>query len=459
MAELVPIPLGVQQASPRSRALRVESVENLYAEKAPGPEKGQVALIGTPGLRLYRTVGDGPIRGMIQCDNLLYVVSGAYLYTVTSTGTTVELGGIGGSGPVQMAENGSTVVITTSGPAYYANSSVVSLLPESGLNGCTYQDGYALFTQADTENLLWSPVDDLTDINALGTQADALADKVKGLISDHRDVWVFGGTTIEIFANTGASVTPFVRTGGGFVEHGCANGATIAKAENLVFWLGEDGRVYSAQGYAARPISTHAIEYEIGQEDFVSARAYTYSQEGHTFYVLTFTGCTLSFDLSTGLWHKRRSKNLDRWRAECFAKAFSLPLVGDYENGKIYQLDLEYYSEDGDELIRRVICPPMFANGKRILVDELLLDIETGLGLVSGQGDDPIVILDWTHDGARTWSNEHWRSFGAIGEYAKRVHWYTLGSFKKERSLRFTISDPVPVRILGLYGRIEAVES
>lgn len=60
---------------------------------------------------------------------------------------------------------------------------------------------------------------------------------------------------------------------------------------------------------------------------------------------------------------------------------------------------------------------------------------------------DPQAILDWSDDGGRTWSNEHWVSIGKIGEYQQRAKWRRLGS-SRNRTFRLTITDPVPVEIM-----------
>jgi hypothetical protein len=75
--------------------------------------------------------------------------------------------------------------------------------------------------------------------------------------------------------------------------------------------------------------------------------------------------------------------------------------------------------------------------------DEVQLVFQQGVGLASGQGYDPKVMLQWSDDGGRTWSSERWRALGKMGEYRKRgPTWNALGS-ARDRCYRFAISDPV----------------
>ena len=63
----------------------------------------------------------------------------------------------------------------------------------------------------------------------------------------------------------------------------------------------------------------------------------------------------------------------------------------------------------------------------------------------------PRVMLRWSDDGGHTWSNEHWRSMGRIGQTGHRVIWRRLGMTQKIRDRVYEISgtDPVSVTIMG----------
>ena len=69
------------------------------------------------------------------------------------------------------------------------------------------------------------------------------------------------------------------------------------------------------------------------------------------------------------------------------------------------------------------------------------------MGLNSGQGSDPQVMLRWSDDGGHTFSNEHWKSMGAIGKYGKRTIWRRLGATMKIRDRVYEVSGTDPVRI------------
>ncbi len=456
-----PFQFAQQTYQPRSGIVSGELAQNCFLEVNPKSAKTPTSLLGTPGLKLFGSYGTGPIRGLHVFNDHLYVVSGDKLYRVRSNGTEEELGTVLGTGTVQMINNGNDVAITTGGVGYFANRTDFGVLDEVDLIGATYQDGYGIFAKLGTEQFYISALpegDGFRSISALAfSSADAFPDQLVGLVSDHRELWLFGKESIEVWQNAGLASFPFVRAGSGFMERGCGATHSIAKDQNQVFWLGDDLRVYTAAGYQPQPISNPAIDYQISRQNAPdAARGYIYQQEGHHHYVLTFQNATFTYDLTTGLWHTRKSEGIERWRAEGHAYAWGKHLVGDYSTGDIYELDQETYDENGGHLERLAIAGPIHNNGNRTIMDELYVDLDMGLGLTTGQGSDPQLILDWSDDGLRTWSNRLTRSAGEIGEYGNRARWHGLGAFR-QRSVRIGMTDPVPFRLHGAYWRGRAL--
>lgn len=453
---LVQIQFGTQVATHLSGTLTQELAENLFLEVPPKGAKSSYVLLGTPGLDAFATVGDGPIRGVYIMGDVAYVVSGGALYSVSKTGVVTLLGNIEGSALVSIADNGTHIWVATGLTLYAANISVILNVANGyGITSVTYQDGYLIGTQRGTQNLWISELDDATTIDAIDlTTVDTLPDNNIAVISDHREVWVFKERSSEAFYNSGAAAFPFERTQ--MIERGCFAAASVVKAENSIFWVGDDLQVYEMMGYQPQVISTHAVTREL-QNDLSpsSAEGFIYQQDGHTHYALTLSAGTFVYDLSTRLWHKRKSYGLNRWRARSHAwsPSWNKHLIGDFNSGALYALNAKTFSEAGEPLIRKAVGSPIWNNGHRFIVDEFFLDIEAGVGLVTGQGSDPQVILDATSDGGRTYGSELRRSFGKIGEYQTRCHWHNLGGHYNWAP-RITISDPVPVRILGAYARI-----
>ena len=449
---------------------------NLYPELIAEGGKEAAFLNRAPGLRLITTVGTGPIRGLWKMGDFGYIVSGYRLYKIDSNWAVTDLGLLDyGTGPVSMADNGTQLFIACNGPSYIydAASSTLAKITDVDFPGAVtvgYLDGYFVFNEPNSQKIWVTGLFNGTQIDPLDfASAEGSPDGVVGLIVDHREVWVFGTNSVEVWYDAGGTDFPLQRIQGAFNEIGCAAAYSIAKMDNGLFWLGQDARgrgmVYRANGYTGARISTHAIEWQIQQYDRIDdAIAYTYQQDGHSFYVLTFPTAnkTWVYDVATQGWHERAgfaNGEFTRHRSNCQMNYNAEIVVGDYQNGNIYAFDLDVYADNGQvqKWLRSWRALPTATNTlKRTTQHGMQLDCETGVGLNTGQGSDPQVMLRWSDDGGHTWSNEHWVSMGKIGQYGRRAIWRRLGMTLKLRDRVYEVSgtDPVKIAILGAELRV-----
>jgi len=443
---------------------------NLFPEMIPEGGKEPGFLNRAPGLRLLQTIGDGPIRGMWAFGGYGYVVSGNSLYRINSNFVASLIGTITGGGPVSMADNGTQLFIAANPDGYIYNSSTTVFAPITdpdfpGANSVCFIDGYFVFSQPNTQSIWVTSLYDGTSVDPLDfASAEGSPDGVVGVLADHRELWVFGTDSTEVWYNSGGVDFPFQRIQGAFNEIGCMSPYCVAKIDNSLMWLGSDARgrgvVYRADGYTGKRVSTHSVEWQIQQyEDLNLAVAYTYQQDGHTFYVLNFpqANATWVYDASTGSWHERaafENGQFTRHRGNnqvSFAKEI---ILGDYVNGNIYALDLETYDDNGSpqKWLRSWRALPTGKNNlTRGAHFGMQLDCETGVGLNSGQGSNPQAMLRWSDDGGHTWSSEHWVNMGSIGQYGVRAIWRRLGMTQKLRDRVYEVSgtDPVKIAIMG----------
>ena len=126
-----------------------------------------------------------------------------------------------------------------------------------------------------------------------------------------RAAYFFGTKSVEPWYESGGADLPFSRIDGGVIEVGCIAKDSIAEIDG-VFWLGGDekgaGAVWQLVSGQPKRVSTPAIEFAIAQwPDMTDAEAFTYSQEGHAFYVLSSQSGneTWAYDISTDEWHQR----------------------------------------------------------------------------------------------------------------------------------------------------------
>jgi len=518
---------------------------NLFPEAIPEGGKEPGFLNRAPGLQLLANMGDGPIRGMWQFGGYGYAVSGESLYKIDTLWNTTLIGTVAGSsGPVSMSDNGTQMFIACNGPSFIYNSLTLEFkqIDDPDFPGAVtvgYLDGYFVFNEPNSQRLWITELLDGTSIDPLDfASAEGSPDGLVSVLVDHREAWLFGTNSVEVWYNSGGADFPLSPVQGAFNEVGCIAAFSVAKLDNGIFWLGADARgrgiVYRANGYTASRISTHAVEWQIQQYgNLADAIAYTYQQDGHAFYVLIFPSAntTWVYDVATDLWHERAAfinGSFTRHRSN-FQMSFNNEIVvGDHELGNIYAFDLNVFSDAGQpqKWLRSWRALPTGTNDlKRSAHHSLQLDAETGavddtfitpvvvidvstpnedlltengdflvweyydpltndviltesgnelvqedggqlvlvfIGAVGGKlliqkgtptatAIDPQVMLRWSDDGGHTWSNEHWRSMGLVGQWGTRVIWRRLGMTLKLRDRVYEVSgtDPIKIAIMG----------
>lgn len=404
------------------------------------------SLLGTPGLSLFTTAGTGSIRGgFASANGRAFFVSGSDLYEVDSAGTATNHGTLlVTSGNVSMSENFTDLAICDGANLYsftYSTDTFARVtdadLPVPGT--VTTLDGYTVVNEVDTGKFFISTLDDMTSWAALDfSTAESSPDSLLRPFSAIGQLWLLGARTTEIWSNTGASLFPFELIKGAKIEKGILAPHTAVEHDGSVFWVGRDsrgsGRVFKTEGFTPTPISTEAIDKIIQDAtDKENIRGFAYEKHGHSYYIITGGGLqtTIVYDTSTKLWHERAFLENDGTLGQHLAIdiifAFGKHLVGDRRNGKIYELDLDVYSDDGEDIVRERIYTHISDEDKRIRYNRLDLGVEVGVGNQTGDYTDPLISLQLSKTGARTWSDWFTTEVGKAGELKTKVSFRRLG--------------------------------
>ena len=399
--------------------------------------------------------GSGAVTGLTTVNNGVYtVVPGTPASTTTSgngTGLTLTLTfgtGTGGTGTYVVSAS-QTVSSTT---LYALNFSV---LPNndgafSGANVVDTVDNYFVYNRPDTQQFGSSnPLSPISSALAFSSK-DGSPDDLVSLIVDHRELYLMGEVSSEVWVNSGLFPFAFQRIPGTSTQHGIAAKFSIARVGNSFAYVSRNIRgqaqIMMMNGYVPTRISTHAVEQTLLDQYVDDARAWTYQLEGHEVYVVSFPtlDLTWAYDISTSMWHKWLwvdSNNVyHRHRGNCHASFQGINLVGDWENGNLYQLDQNNYTDNGDEIRRLRRAPHLISDYQRQYFHELQIHFQPGVGLPDGSA--PQAMLRWSDDGGSTWSNEHWSSIGVQGAYKNRAIWRRLGQ-SRDRIFEVVVTDPV----------------
>jgi hypothetical protein len=454
--------LGVQQKSRTSTAQRRV---NLYYEMQKDPDRSVMVAYGTPGLTLFLSFGDTPVRGWCAppVSTYFFVVHRGTFWQVDNAGVKTSRGSLSTTtGSVSMAFDGRYVIVVdgTAGYTYDMNTPAnpLAVISDSdfpnGATTATWQDSYFIVNKGT--NFYLSAPSDPTAWNAADVAtAEANPDNLIRVEADHQELVLFGDISVEFWSDTGAADFPYERVPGAALEWGLAAVQSVSKFDDALMFLAQNrlGQVIAAQlrSYSVARVSNHDLENRWASYGaFSDAVSYSYMLDGHPMYVVHFPtgGETWLYDGSTGGWSQLKSYGLTRHRTNLGLAYLGRTLASDYSNGNVYRLDASSYTDNGDPIIREIVGKHIFQGFRKQRVDAFQLDIETGVGVASGQGSDPQAMLRISKDGGRTWGNERWESFGAVGEYMKRCLWKRCG-----RARNFTfwvqISDPVKVAIMG----------
>lgn len=443
-------------------------------ELGTGKNREIAALVRTPGLVRLATLGVGPSRAMHAASNgRSFALSGDKLYEISTPSSPILRGTIAtGTGTASIADNGVQLIVVDGDKGYiltFATNVFAQITDAEFPNGATrvdFQDGYFISHRVNTREFWLSALYDGASWDGLDFAAkEGQPDNLVGFAVCNRELYLFGERTTEVWFNSGAADFPFSRIDGAFIEYGIVSQRTVVKLAGALYAVGRNadgqGMVGRVSNYQAQRLSTFPVEQALtGYADLASASAWGYQDGAHAFYVLNVpsAGTTWVLDVVTGLWHERNYLKAEggftRHRAENHIFAGGKHIVGDFEDGRIYELSNTAYTDDGQPIKWLRAAPHISEQGKFLYYREFHLDMETGVGLTSGQGSDPQIFYRFSDDYGHTWSSERWASMGKRGNYRHRVVWRRLGR-ARDRVDEVSGTDPVSVTLISAFHDVE----
>ena len=427
---------------------------NCYIERVVDEEIEQTAIIGSAGLDDFSDLGASPSRGKVEVENLLYVVNRNNLWEINNAGNRTSRGTLNtSSGRVDMFYDGDDVVTIldgTNGYTYTISTTTLAEItdvdfPDAAPTG-DFQDAlYIAFGPNDTFQI----ADDVTQWDALDVANANVGTIVRG-IADHGELVIFGQKKVSFWVNTGGSDFPYQPIRGAEKEVGLAARWSLTKFDDSLAFLGRNSlgqvQVYKMQGHSPVLISNPEFDSIINSYATVGdATGFAYIDRGHPFYRLNFqtAGKSWEYDGLSGTWQERQSGTAGlRSRGEMAVDFLNKVRIFDYENGMIYTLNAETYDESGEQFPFEITSRKITNNFEPFSINQVYLNFETGVGLATGQGSDPQVMLSCSRDGGQTWGTGVWKDLGPIGRYETRVQWEQFGT-SETFAFRVRITDPV----------------
>lgn len=456
-----------------------EELINWYVERAEsrGATSPQ-GLLPTPGYTAFATAVATGWRAAFTDDQTgrTFGVVGASFVEVSAGGVVTVHGSVAvDENPATISTNGvggGQLLITSGSNAYSfdlgTNTLTLEVSGEATMGAVLY--GFGLIFNKATGRVRLSDLFDLTAWDPTQFFERSInTDPWQAMhVTPYGYIVLPGTQTGENWYNAGTSPIPFAPDPSGNFADGIAATFSITQVGDDVQWLArsvEGGyRVVAMSGFTPQRISQHGVEFEISGYDTVDdAIGQCVGDQGHIFYLLTFPTAKVTWarDALTREWAKRGTWIVENG-AYTYARpvfhtfAFGRHLMGDREGMTLYAVDPDVATDVEDRPIRRLRRSPMLLNqDRRILVTSLELLMQVGIGVQSGQGENPLVTLRVSRDGGFTWGNEHPCSAGRVGEYWRRVIFRSLG-LGRRFVFEIVCSDPVPWRITEAYVNVRA---
>jgi hypothetical protein len=458
----------------KSKDLAFQRCINLYLESMETQSgTAPAVLLACPGLLLSMTLGSGPVRCLSAIGDGFYAISGDTAYQINNALVATPLGTIGTTtGAAYILHNATQVAFFDgTGCWVWSGTSFASVtLPYTGPVGVpVYQDTYGLLSQPGTFNIWQSNINDFTTWDSLNfTTEDGNAEPIVALATIHDQVVVLKQYSTCFYANAGLNGFAFQRLPGIYPGIGCVSAQSVAVLDDTLIFLGSTwngaAKVYMMRGYEPVEVSTYAIEHTIGEYTTTSdAIGWSYSQEGHPFYVISFPsgGETWVVDLKetgkmkVGVWHQRASfanGQFGLYAGNCAVRFNETVLMGDYSNGNIYRLTLEENTDAG--ATRKWLRSWLAAGPAKYGTQKInWLDIQMATGSDVDPNTNPQMIFRQSYDNGANWSAERFIPAGKSGQNALGVHITRLGaggrSMNQTRAFELSSTDDFRVELLG----------
>lgn len=444
----------------RSRPLSSQETKNFYHAVVEAG-KDQYVLHSFPGLKLEGTATGGADRGMRAMAGVGFRVVGNTLYEFNAAGTHFNKGTIPGSNRCILSDDGfNLIIVSDSGVFQYDGTSVTTVTDSNivGSTAVTYLNSQMIYTNPP----LFVVADPDIPNQASGLNA-ASADSAAGVLvhsyAFQQTLYNLTTTANEPWWNSGTGKPPFDRIDNQIMEVGCAAVRSVAHTDEFLYWLGDDLAIYQASGGTKRRVSTPAISNAISKfNDISDAISFTVTFENMNFYVLSFINDDQTWILNEGLgtngWDDISSGTQGGvYQGTSLINVYDKNYVADINNGNLYTLDIDTYQNNGEIIQRRRVTSSvngklLGAPGKEVEIDRFQVIMEKGVGLITGQGEDPQIMIDISFDGGKSWNEQGFADTGRLGETQILVELFPQGRrVFHDAIFRLTTSDGVPYEI------------
>ena len=422
---------GFSQANP-ARLL------NCYAEALPPGSMSAYQIRSCLGLDDFGLLPGVLIRAMSNTDNRLLAVSGGRLSQILSSGNTQDLAAIDDDENTAIASNNGDITVTADSK-YYVWDGATTEQPTPGafgfFGGHDTLGGYTFLTEKDGRRLQWSGLQDASTLPGLNfATAEGQDDLCIRPMAVAGNMWVLKEQSTEIWTLTGGAGADAFGWTGVLIETGLLSFRLACKIPGTLMVVGNDGRVYLAEGLDFAPISTRAVEQAI--EAGKPESCHYYEDEGHKFGVIRFADRPAwVYDFTEGLWHERGTEGRS-WDVQAIAP-FGNAYIAAGQGGMVWRMRRSNL-DAGAPLTRKMVSRTAYMDGNLFRVARLEFHAQAGL--------PGTMVMRVSKDRGKTWTLQRERTISAFGEYDRLITFRGLGQCRSF-TVELTITDAADLTV------------
>ena len=450
------VPLNVAGGSneTRSRSVSVARLVNWYPE-ATQAGVSDATLMPWPGITRIADITDYESaytdRGMHVFKGITYLVKGFHLYRLNADFTVTQIGVIAGTDYCGMADNGIQMVICNGSTPYSYDGTTLSLLTDITFNpsSVAYDSGQFIF---DTDGQQFAVSDPFSTTVRGDSYASPVIspDAFTAPYAFGQVVYMFGADSIEPWAADGGATPPYSIAQQGIIERiGCSAQHGITNTTDFMYFIHRSGTPYRVRGFNAQGFGTAGVIAKFQDYDCAQYRARSFAHDGQQFVLFDFyaNNATWVYAETTDTWLQIDSgRSGDRWQAGSGFYNYGQLIFTDNTLPYIYKLDFTNFVNDWGPVTREKTFE--FVAGERLgtvrgvyEMSRVVFGVEAGVGLLEGQGEVPLLGVQFTTDG-KTWSQEIFVELGRSGEFSRQVEVPFMLQFQ-QLSIRTRLYDPI----------------
>lgn len=368
--------------------LTAEQLINVFPIPREKNQQSDMTFYGTHGYTQFGSSnGIAVIRGSASNpeETVGYIVDSNTFSSIDINGNRTTLGTVTTTTGVTTIAVGDSYVAFTDGANGYtyqigvANSFSRITDPQFPLNPTymAYRTGYfiAVGTVANTTVFALSDVDDPTSwTTASIAEAADLPDNIVSVAINTDYYFVIGTISTEIWRLSQSGTFPLVQVT--VVDIGCAATYSVVNLGTDIWLIGKTnkskGFLVRIRGAVMEKVKNNDIDALFQGNTFSTLSdivAYGYEEFGQQFYEFSSSSAnkTYTYCIDTNILVEKKQSNGTRFVGSCYMRLNGNHIIGDYSSGKLYNMNLTTYTENGGNTIPREIdTPTYYANGDYI---------------------------------------------------------------------------------------------